>query len=146
MLESHRLRISIAKELKKRMVVDTFGAFDGGPPIKISDALNRHRFNIALENEISDYYFTEKILNCFAAMTIPIYAGANKIGEFFNIDGIIKFDKYASIEDMIKIISMCTSEYYEDHIEAVIDNYNRVQSLLCMDDYIYEQYKDLFEL
>lgn len=145
-LESHRLRISIAKEMKKRGILDTFGAFDGGPSIKIADALSRYRFSIALENEISDYYFTEKILNCFAAMTIPVYAGANRIGEFFNMDGIIRFDKYASADDMAKTISICTPAYYEEHIDAVIDNYNRVQKLLCMDDYIYEEYKELFEI
>lgn len=146
MLESHKLRISIAKEMKKHGVVDTFGAFDGGPSIKVADALTRYRYSIALENEISDFYFTEKILNCFASMTIPVYAGANRIGDFFNMDGIIRFDKYTSTEEMLKTISICTPEYYEEHIDAVIDNYNRVQKLLCMDDYIFEEYKSLFDI
>lgn len=144
-LESHRRRIEIAKAMKQSGVVDTFGAFDGGPEIKVADALDEYRFSIVLENEISSYYFTEKILNCFASMTIPVYAGATKIGDFFNEEGIIVIDKTAPMDDIIVAVKkLCTKEAYEERKDAVIDNYNRVQKMLCVDDYIYENYKELF--
>lgn len=145
LLESHRRRIEIAKAMKKSGCVDTFGAFDGGAAISVADALEEYRFSIVLENEISAFYFTEKILNCFASMTIPIYAGATKIGNFFNEDGIIRIDKYAQIDDIIALVKeKCTKKFYDDHKNAILDNFYRVQNLLCVDEYIYSQYKDLF--
>lgn len=144
-LESHRRRIEIAKAMKYSGVVDTFGAFDGGPAIKVAEALEDYRFSIVLENEISSYYFTEKILNCFASMTIPVYAGATKIGEFFNEDGIIVIDKTVPTDDIVAMVKKkCTKEAYEERKDALIDNYNRVQKMLCVDDYIFEKYKELF--
>lgn len=144
-LESHRRRIEIAKAMKQSGVVDTFGAFDGGVAIKVAEALDDYRFSVVLENEISSYYFTEKILNCFASMTIPVYAGATKIGKFFNKDGIIVIDKTAPTDDIVATVKkMCTKEVYEERKDAVIDNYNRVQKMLCVDDYIYENYKEMF--
>lgn len=144
LLESHKLRISIAKEMKKNPNVDTFGAFDGGRSVKIAEALTDYRFSIVLENEISPYYFTEKLLNCFASMTIPIYAGAQKIGDFFNSDGIIIIDKYASIEELNRIVNQCTPKMYEERLIAVLENYHKVQNLLTVDDYIFREFKDLF--
>lgn len=147
LLESHRRRIEIAKAVKASGCVDTFGAFDGGTSIKVAEALADYRYSIVLENEISSYYFTEKILNCFVSMTIPIYAGALNIGEFFNVDGIIVIDKYAPTDEIVDMIKKrCTKELYEERLEAVIDNYNRVQKMLCVDDYIYETYEEMFRL
>lgn len=146
LLESHKLRIQIAKAMKLNPKVDTFGAFDGGVPIKVADALTCYRFSIILENEISAYYFTEKILNCFASMTIPIYAGAEKIGEFFNRDGIVVINKYAPIEEINDIVNKCSKELYEERIPAIIDNFNRVQEYLNVDDFIFLKYKDMFNI
>ena len=71
--EMHRFRREVAMEMKHKQLADTFGAFDGGNRVEFVDStLTDYRYQIVIENEITDYYFTEKILNCFAAMTIPI--------------------------------------------------------------------------
>ena len=37
-------------------------------------------FSVCIENDVYDTYFTEKILDCFATGTIPIYKGTkNKL-------------------------------------------------------------------
>ena len=46
-------------------------------------------FSIAIENASYETYFTEKLLDCFATGTIPVYYGAPDIGDYFNKDGII---------------------------------------------------------
>ena len=94
------------------------------------DLLNR------IENDISDYFFTERIINCFAAQTIPIYLGARKIQEFFNIDGIICVTE-KDLEDVEKILRMCTREYYEEHLEAIKDNYRRAYKYQNVWDTLY---------
>ncbi len=85
-----------------------------------------YRFTIAIENLVSPFYFTEKILNCFAAQTIPIYIGATEIGRFFNLDGIIPI-RVEDLDRLEEILAQCTPEEYERRLPAVLDNYRRVQ-------------------
>jgi hypothetical protein len=143
--ELHNFRFELAKYYKNSNKVDTFGAFDGGNYVELNVPLDDYRYSIAIENEISPYYFTEKIMNCFASMTVPIYIGATNIGEFFNEDGIIRVDE-PTIEAVEKAVAVCNQEDYEKRKDAIIDNYNRVKEYLCVEDYIYKHYKsELFE-
>ena len=137
----HRFRREVAMEMKHKQLADTFGAFDGGNRVEFVDStLTDYRYQIVIENEITDYYFTEKILNCFAAMTIPIYMGARKIGDFFNTDGIIRVEE-ATMESILNAIRQCTEKYYEEHIPAILDNFNRVYEFVCVEDYLMEHYR-----
>ncbi len=100
-----------------------------------------YRYSIVVENGIEPFYFTEKIMNAFAAQTIPIYLGATEIGRFFNADGIIQIglDDCNHIENILK---RCTPEEYERRLPAVIDNFNRAMRLAAQTrfDDIYVQY------
>ena len=42
------------------------------------EGLCDYRFSVAIENGQYKTYFTEKILDCFATGTIPVYLGAPK--------------------------------------------------------------------
>jgi hypothetical protein len=139
MCKLHDLRIAFAKKCKQYGLADTFGNFDGGPMVPISESLANYRYSFAIENYISSYWFTEKVTNCFASMTIPIYLGASKIHEFFNPDGIIQIkpEDYDNIE---QILNQCTEEEYLNRLEAVKDNYNRVMQFNALNDYMYEKY------
>ncbi len=137
----HKLRIAIAKKCKELNLADTYGTFDGGPFLdKIDHVFAPYRYSIIIENDEKPYYFTEKITSCFAAMTIPIYLGATKIGNFFNEDGIIKITPkdYDNLEEFLK---QCNEKDYESRLEAVKDNYNRVlKHYNVFDNYIYEPF------
>ena len=120
----HNLRKALAFKCKKELLADTFGTFDGGAFVQIEKYLEHYRYSIVIENDITPYFFTEKIMNCFAAQTIPIYLGATEINKFFNADGIIQI----SIEDcehIEKILRQCTVEEYERRLPAVLDNFQR---------------------
>lgn len=135
----HEVRLELSKYCKRNNLADTFGNFDGGTLCLIDESLKEYRYSIIIENDVSDYFFTEKITNCFAAQTIPIYLGANKINEFFNEDGIITITE-KQLDNIEQILCKCTSEYYEEHIEAVMDNYNRVFQYQNCYDWLYEHY------
>lgn len=102
-------------------------------------------YHIAIENQISNGYFTEKITNCFLSMTVPIYIGAVDIAKYFNIDGII-YIKEPSFEAIEKALKICRKEDYEARKEAIIDNFHRVQKYLLKEDYMYNEYTELFDL
>ena len=133
----HKCRNAIAMRCKLQGLADAYGTFDGGRYCEIWEPFKDYRFSIVIENEQTPYGFTEKITNCFAAMTIPIYLGATEIDSVFNMDGIIQFGINDDIEQVLK---KCTKEYYEERIPAIIDNYNRVNIGRSAEDIMYEKY------
>ena len=139
MCELHILRIKTAKYLKEKGLADTYGTFDGGSYVRAFDALKDYRYSFVFENELSAYCFTEKITNCFATQTIPIYLGATKIDKFFNPDGIIKIS-LNDLDKLDKIIQCCTEKNYEERKAAILDNYKKVQKFLNVEDFMYEKY------
>lgn len=137
----HRLRYDWAMKFKNNpaLGVDTFGNFSGGGFNTVWDYLRDYRYSIAVENVIEPYWFTEKILNCFATHTVPIYVGHSKMLERFNADGIIlvKPEDYGRIE---KIIKQCNKADYEARMPAIEDNFRRVQAYKNSFDRLYEKY------
>ncbi len=140
MCELHRFRLELARMCKREGLADTFGRFDGGAYVEsVDETLNRYRFSLVIENDVSDYYFSERLTSCFAAQTIPVYLGARRIADFFNRDGMILLDGPDLKEARLKIRE-CTEKNYEAMLPAVLDNYNRVQEYVNMQDYLYEHY------
>ena len=139
MCELHKVRKNLALKCKRDGLADTFGTFDGGNFVNPEETLKNYRFSIILENDISKFFFTEKLTNCFASQTIPIYLGAQKIDEFFNPDGIIKIS-LKDIDSIEKILAQCTPEEYERRLPAVIENFERVKNYENVFDYMYKKY------
>tara|TARA_R110000824_G_scaffold261205_1_gene449809 strand:- start:183 stop:1118 length:936 start_codon:yes stop_codon:yes gene_type:complete len=83
------------------------------------------KFNICVENSRYENYFTEKLMNCFATKTVPIYWGAPNIGDYFNMGGIIQF---SNLEDLKHILASLTPAMYEYFREGVEDNYKLYSS------------------
>lgn len=136
----HRFRLELARLCKREGLADTFGRFDGGGYVeKVDETLNRYRFSMIIENDVSDYYFSERLTSCFAAQTVPVYLGARRIGDFFNTDGMILLGS-ADLEEAESLIAECTRERYEAMLPAVLDNYERVKEYVNMQDYLYEHY------
>ena len=50
-------------------------------------------FSVCIENTTHDTYFTEKILDCFATGTLPIYKGTKNITKYFDGNGILFLDE-----------------------------------------------------
>lgn len=140
MCELHRFRLELARLCKKEGLADTYGRFDGGAYVQsVDETLDRYRFSLIIENDISDYYFSERLTSCFAAQTIPVYLGARKISEFFETDGMILLER-PDLEEAKRKIRECTREAYEERLPAVQENYRRVQEYVNMQDYLYEHY------
>ncbi len=140
MCELHRFRLELARMCKREALADTFGKFDGGRYVEsVDETLDRYRFSLIIENDVSDYYFSERLTSCLAAQTVPVYLGARRITDFFNGDGMILL-KGPDPEEVRQKIKECTRERYEAMLPAVLDNYNRVQEYVNMQDYLYEHY------
>ena len=132
-LPGHKLRHAIVNELLPRyeISVDLFGSGSKNPIKMKSQALNPYRFSIEIENNQVKNYFTEKILDCFATGTIPIYWGCPNIDHFFNPDGILTV---ASDPDLKKALSLANEDFYESRLDAIKENYELAKQYVSMDD------------
>ena len=125
MCRMHLVRQEFARKCKRENLADTFGRFDGGEYCDIKIPFRHYRYAIAIENFVTPYYWTEKITNCFASYTIPVYLGSSEIVKFFNPDGIIIM-KESDFDNLGEFLKQCTPEEYERRLPAVIENYNRL--------------------
>ena len=143
--ELHKVRKQLAMDLKGHPLVDTMGTFDGGDFVDTKTIYASYRFSIVVENYIDDDWFTEKICNCFANNTIPIYIGSPKIYKFFNPHGIISLEP----EKIKKWLRYATPEIlkgeYLLRLDAINDNYERVKEYQNFEDWFFRKYGELLD-
>ena len=117
--------------------MDTFGNYKGDRSawIEAKEYLEHYKYSIIVENDIDDLWYTEKILNCFATKTVPIYVGSPTIGDRFNADGIIQAKDCDQIPQIVAELD--TEKDYQSRMDAINDNYGRL-------DYYRTPWKDRF--
>lgn len=126
----HKLRLSLIQ--KYRSKTDTYGFMN---PIDYKEqALRDYMFSFSIENDSYSSYFTEKILDCFAMGTVPIYWGSPDISDFFNKDGIIFLDDL-ELENL-------SYDLYYSKIEYIRDNFERVKNYEILEERVYDLLKD----
>ena len=117
----HKLREKIST-LQFSFDVDRYGSMFGTRIQDKSLTLNDYCYSFSIENCSEPGYFTEKINDCFATCTIPIYWGDPEISKIYNTDGIIFLDNL----DESKI----TQKFYDTKIKAIEENYNIVSEVI----------------
>ena len=140
-------RCKVAKMMKEKDIVTVFGKSVDNPIVGVSEALDQYRFSIVIENAAIDNYFTEKLLNCFAVGTIPIYLGCRNINKFFNMDGIISLNdilpkmSYENLDnELLEYIKTLDENSYEVRKDAIQDNFKRCLQYEITEDYMYLKY------
>lgn len=78
-------------------------------------------FHVAVENSSHKNYHTEKIIDCFATKTIPIYWGCKNIEEYWDERGIIRFNNE---HELVDIINNLTPDDYYNRLPYINNNYN----------------------
>jgi len=134
-LPGHIKRLNFIESIKNR--VDLFGRGIREIPSKL-DALRDYMFSVAIENvSCDDYYFTEKITECFLAGTIPIYHGCPNIGKFFDERGILYFNNEEELHDIINSLS---KEKYDSMLEYAKINFQKCFDFPIFSDDLYDKY------
>ena len=143
-LPGHRERLKMLESVKDK--VDAFGSVQltlYNKMIKHErkfESLKDYAFSIAIENldsNIDDYYFSEKITDCFITGTVPIDYGCPNIGKFFNTDSILIFNTAEELHNILDNLSM---ELYDSMKDAIYDNYKRSFKTPLTNDLTYEYY------
>jgi hypothetical protein len=92
-------------------------------------------FSIIIENGNYDSYYTEKITDCFATGTVPVYWGTKKLPDIFDPDGIFWLEKGKEKEAMNSL----NFELYESKKEFIENNFNALRELKLADDQLFKK-------
>lgn len=146
MCELHIERKVIARKYKNK--IDVFGTIDGGQFTDPIDVVKDYKYSVIIENYIDELWFTEKVLNCFATKTIPIYYGATKINEYFDEDGMIICHSVGEVEMYIDYILShqdIAEKMYKDKQKSIDINYELSKQYVNFEEWFYKTYKDEIE-
>jgi hypothetical protein len=127
MCEGHLKRLEWIERIGDQ--VDLYGRGFNEIALK-EEGLCDYMFSIAIENGQYETYFTEKLLDCFATGTIPVYLGAPDIGNHFNKDGIINLTEEFDVSE----------EIYYSKMDAIQENLEKAKEMEILEDFIYLNY------
>ena len=94
-------------ELSRYKKVASGGKYLNNTGCPVPDKLafcRRYKFHIAFENSSSPGYTTEKLMQAFAADTVPIYYGNPTVGDDFRLDGLVLVRDRSDVERAIEEI------------------------------------------
>lgn len=117
--EGHRLRHEIINSNITNM--DVFGR--GYKPIdnKII-GLKDYMFSLIIENDKTDNWFTEKIIDCLVTGTVPIYWGCSNINKYFETEGFIQFKNINEFKN--HVLPSLTPNTYDRMLPFINKNFN----------------------
>jgi len=127
MCEGHLKRLEWIERIGDQ--VDLYGRGFNEIALK-EEGLCDYMFSVAIENGQYETYFTEKLLDCFATGTIPVYLGAPDIGKYFNKDGIIDLTEEFDVSEDI----------YYSRMDAIKENLEKAKEMEILEDFIYLNY------
>ena len=139
--EGHKRRLRVVEKFHQKYGGDDL--YGWGLPQELdikekSKGLKDYMFSFACENANYPTYFTEKLTDCFACGTIPVYYGTAGVAQYFNHEGIIFLDKDEPWENIPW--EKLTEEYYESKHIAIRENFEIAASMRVSEDYLYGNY------
>lgn len=113
------------------------GAMEGKWPV-----YSRSRYVLVIENEVADYYWSEKFTDAVLCHAMPIYYGSPKIGQYFPEGSYIPLDitRPSAVDDLSSIIQ---SDYYEKNVLNLSAARELILTKLNMFSFIDEQVRKM---
>lgn len=103
----------------KRWDPSLYKNYRGAPPHKL-DTIKNYRFSICYENtKDTPGYITEKIFDCFAVGSIPVYWGASNIDTYIPSDCFIDRRHFASFPELYQFLKSMDKETYNGYLERI---------------------------
>ncbi len=107
------LRINLYNSLSKYKQVDGYGLMFGNSLRKSKfDILSEYKFCLCPENSIYDGYVTEKLIDAYAGLTVPLYSGDISVNDDFNRKAFINYQDFRRTEIFLHDIGWFDREFY----------------------------------
>ena len=139
--EGHQLRHKVIDKFKD---IEVFG-YGYNPVENKEDSLSKYMYSVTIENCRQPGYWTEKIVDCFATKTIPIFWGDDAVSDFFDPDGIIYFNSQEELGEILEDLKVNGESIFESKKAAVEKNFKLVETYRIPEDWMYNNYKFLFK-
>ena len=118
--DDHRQRLRFVEKLKSAFgdQIDVFGRGIRDMQDK-ADAIWNYKYHIALENDHSEYYMSEKLLDGFLGWSFPFYSGSTYADRVFPKGSFARIDMYEPARSIETIQSILQSSSYERNLESI---------------------------
>jgi len=91
-----------------------------GKCVRKRDVLKQYKFSLCYENTRDDAgLITEKIFDCFAAGTVPVYYGAPNIQDYIPPECFIDFREFSDYDSLYDFMLNMTEVEYQTYLDAV---------------------------
>ena len=114
------LRVNLFNSISKYKSIDGYGLMFGNSLRKSKFAvLPEYKFCLCPENSVYDGYVTEKLIDAYAGLTVPLYSGDMSVKEDFNTKAFINYQDFKRTEIFLHDISWFDREFglYKDMYE-----------------------------
>lgn len=81
--------------------------------------LREYKFVLCLENAIFPGNITEKIFDCFFALSVPIYFGAPDINNYIPRNTFINIEDFKTLDELMQFIDSIDEQTYNAYIENI---------------------------
>ena len=108
-----RFRDELFRELSKYKTVNSGGGHLNNQGYRVPDKTafeSKHKFSIACENSATSGYTTEKIMQSFAAQTVPIYWGDPNVMTDYNEKAFINCNRFENLQEIIEKVKEIDSD------------------------------------
>ena len=144
-LAGHKLRHKVFNFSKNKKLFDVYG--QGFNPMDSKrHMLEDYAFSIVIESCQRPGYFTEKLIDCFATGTIPIYWGDPDIKTYFLGKGIIIWNgDLQELDNLLHHLKGNWQSLYMKLYRYAQMNQRRAVDFTICEDNIYKMYPEIFK-
>jgi alpha(1,3/1,4) fucosyltransferase len=97
------LRINLFNSIAQYKQIDGYGNMFNNPLRQSKlDILPEYKFCLCPENSIYDGYITEKLIDAYAGLTVPIYSGDVSVVDEFNDGAYINYQFVRNMDALVK--------------------------------------------
>jgi hypothetical protein len=105
------LRVNLYNSISQYKQIDGYGNMFGNPLRKSKFAiLPEYKFCLCPENSIYDGYVTEKLVDAYAGLTVPIYSGTTSVDRDFNPNAFLNYQEHIKMDYLIHNITKYDTE------------------------------------
>ena len=106
---------------------------------------NQYKFNFILENAIVDNYLSEKILDTFLSLSVPVYLGSPVIDKYIPKECFIDIRDFKNNDELIKYLEYMSDKEYNNYIDNILkyrnDIFNKFSTKNNFAKIVYQWYK-----
>lgn len=125
--KGHKQRLEFVKILKEYFgnVLDVYGRGLSDFQDKW-DVIAPYKYHIVLENSSQNYYWTEKLSDCFLGESYPLYYGCKNLDNYFDVNSFSSIDICDPELAIKKIEFAIENNLYDKNLESLLKSKNLI--------------------